>query len=300
MDIELLGKGAVPQPVDPRDFQIASAVKLVPVDWNAGMRLPDPGNEDQGSSSTCVSQATSYYHVQINPANYSRRDLYARIFLPQGGAYLRDGAYQIINKGQATRDEVPDPSPQTEINMRDKTGVNDQVEASHKEMFYFYLPSDIEWVAASVRDYKGAVIGVTGSNPGWADMENPRPPKFGEKVWGHALYAEGYHLHDGVKCIICKSSWCDVVTEHHIKQNYFASGNTFDNITMMPKGTIKMLVFFQVIGSSTVWLLADGQWVGFSDMPAFGKYVDGRPNTIIQIGQTEFDKLKKNVDVFKS
>src|SRR5204862_183203 len=104
---------------DPRDFRAEPILSASPpVDWSSPFKLPDPGNEDQGTSNSCVAQAFSYFHNQINAGNYSRRDLYSRIFQPQGGAYLRDGAAAIVAQGQATRDEVSDPDPQTETNMR--------------------------------------------------------------------------------------------------------------------------------------------------------------------------------------
>jgi hypothetical protein len=62
----------------------------------------------------------------------------------------------------------------------------------------------------------------------------------------------------------------------------------------------RMLVFFQVPGTQTKWALMDGAWVGFSDMTAFNNYVSGRPFVTINIGQSEFIKLKANADVFKS
>jgi hypothetical protein len=235
MPIENLPKGAIKSPEDPRDFKLEVLGALPPVDWSKEFRLPNPGDEDQGSSESCVAQSFSYFHNEIHPANYSRRDLYARIFLPQGGAYLRDGAAQIVANGQATRDEVPDPSPQTEAGMRDKTGVTASSEFSHKELAYYSFAPDIDTVAAAIKAYNGAVIGVYGSNPGWQDLQNPRPPKAGETKWGHALYCMGYHLHNRVKCIIAKSSWCNEVKEHHIKADYFQSGNTFDNWTIAPK-----------------------------------------------------------------
>jgi hypothetical protein len=66
-------------------------------------------------------------------------------------------------------------------------------------------------------------IGVQGDNTGWADRLNPKPPVNDD--WSHALYCMGFHMHNGVKCIICKSSWCRTgITEHHIKQAFFDSG----------------------------------------------------------------------------
>ena len=60
-----------------------------------------------------------------------------------------------------------------------------------------------------------------------------------------------------------------------------------------------MLVLFQVKGLTTIWALMDGQWVGFSDITAFNNYIGGRPNAVIQLDQSEFNKLTANADVFK-
>jgi len=239
--IERLGKGAVKDSADTRDFKAESILSAIIVDWNKGFLLPDPGNEDQGTSDSCVSQAWSYYHHQLKPKDFSRRDLFARIALNYG-AEIRDGGKAIVNEGQATRDEVPDPSPQTPQNMRDKTGITLEKEASDKELNYFVIPggnNGIDLVAGAIQAYKGVVFGVQGTNAGWQDLENPRPPSYGESGgWGHALYAMGFHLHDGQKCIIAKPSWCNVMGDkkHHIKQNYFDSGNTFNAWTLIPKG----------------------------------------------------------------
>jgi hypothetical protein len=234
--IDQLGKGCVPDVPDARDFSAEPLMGAsAPVDWNTGLRLPDPGHEDQGSSDSCVAQAWSYYHNQIHAANYSRRDLFARIAQAYG-ASIRDGGLAIVNAGQATRDEVPDPQTETPQNMRDKTGINASEELPYEELNSFVIDrNSIDVVAQGIRDYKGVVFGVTGSNEGWQDMQNPRPPASGENTWGHALYAMGYHLHNGVKCIIAKSSWCSVVQEHHISEAYFVSGNTFNAWTLISK-----------------------------------------------------------------
>lgn len=236
MSIENLPKGALPDPPDERDYRLDALSALPPVDWAKEYRLPEPPNEDQGQSDACVSYSSSYYHWQLRRKNYSRRDLFARIALASG-AYIRDGVKAIVDNGQATRNEVPDPASPTYANMRDKTGVNPQVEADDQELNYFIITDgSIDGVAAAVKAYQGVVFGVTGSNPGWKDLKNPRPPMSGEATWGHALYAMGYHLHSGIKCIIAKSSWCNSVTEHHIKEPYFKTGNTFNPWTLIPKG----------------------------------------------------------------
>lgn len=246
--IETFGKGAIPDLPDDRDLLAAPHLgALPPIDWTKEFRLPDPGDEDQGSSDSCVAQSSSYYHFQIDPANYSRRDLYCRIFQPDGGAYLRDGMTQIVSVGQDTRDHMPDPQPETETGMRDKTGLNPKLENAHQELSYKAITAVTpEAIAQSVLNFKGAIFGVSGSDEGWQDLMNPRPPQSDETVWGHALYAMGYHTHqDGQKCIIAKSSWCNEVKEHHIRANYFSGGNVFSPWTLIPKEqnmTTKFLV----------------------------------------------------------
>jgi hypothetical protein len=250
--IENLPKGALPDPVDERDYRIESLGVTPPVDFLQEFRLPDPGNEDQGTSDSCVAQAWSYYHRQLHGKDYSRRDLFCRIALDYG-AFIRDGGWQVVNNGQATRDEVSDPNPQTPQNMRDKSGTKQEYRDDDKELNFFVLPADIDSVASAIKAYKGVVFGVTGSNPGWQDLLNPRPPLPGETQWGHALYAMGYHLHDGQKCIIAKSSWCNTVNEHHIKENYFNSGFTFNPWTLIPKEQTTMKL---IKDKGTVYLVA--------------------------------------------
>jgi hypothetical protein len=87
------------------------------------------------------------------------------------------------------------------------------------------------------------VFGVFGDNAGWSDLTNPEPPRR-EAEWGHALYAMGYHLHNGRKCIIAKSSWCGAQPghrEHHIRDNYFSAGRVFNAWVLIPKERLQMI-----------------------------------------------------------
>lgn len=244
-DIQHLGKGARRAPPDKRDFQIAGhpsfAEALAAVNWNTPFILPEPPNEDQNGSSSCVGQAWSFYHWQLNQKNYSRRDLYSRIFLPGGGAYIRDGGLQIVKLGQATRNEVPDPSPETEIAMENKTGATPAAEASDRELDSFTVYLDIDAWAAAIQAYKGIVGGLEGSDIGWHNLAEPWPPLPLQPLWGHALYFFGYHMHNGQKCVIAKSSWgtAGSTTVHHIKSNYFDSAHMFDAWTLIPRSIMQ-------------------------------------------------------------
>jgi hypothetical protein len=278
--IEHLGKGALPDKPDTRDFKMSFAGPIS-VDFTKEYRVPDPGDDDQGSSDSCVAHAWSYYHKNLKGKDYSRRDLFCRIFL-DWGAYIRDGGKEIVKNGHATKDEVPDPSKQTMANMRSKAGTSADKREDDMEANYFVLPQqDINGVAWGIKNYKGVVFGVNGDNYGWRDMTNPEPPSYGVAVWGHALYAMGYHMHSGQKCIIAKSSWCKSgVKEHHIKENYFITGNTFSAWTLIPKGQF-MNEHVKIINyKGTIFI-----GVGAKDIPqaqalgeAFGKQVQVNEN----------------------
>lgn len=240
-NIDQLGKGAKPQPHDSRDYQAAVIFGFPMMDFSAGFRLPEPPDENQNGSSSCVSQAWSYYHWQLKSKDYSRRSLYSRIFLPEGGAYLRDGGKELTSTGQATRDEAQDPHPEAEMAMRYRLDITEAQEASDIEHNYFSLSNDINTLAYCIQAYKGVVFGVRGTNRSWGeDYTNPKIPAPDDyDFWHHALYGMGYHLHDEMEeCIIAKSSWCGSQPghhEHHIKKSYFDAGGTFDAWVLIPK-----------------------------------------------------------------
>lgn len=236
-----LGKGAIRAPADQTTQKFRHAFSaLPPVNWNIPFSNPEPISNDQRASSSCVGQAWSYYHEVLKLKRFSRRDIYAQIVLPGGGAYIVDGHTLIITKGQATRDELPDPEPETEANMTDRTGITLAKEASDKELEGLTVSLNIDQWAAAIKACKGVVGGLEGTNAGWADMTNPQPPKPNSAEWGHCLYFFGYHLHNGQKCVIAKSSWGTAgnTTVHHIKQNYFDSGFMFNAYTLAPRNTL--------------------------------------------------------------
>ena len=242
-EIVSLGKGALPDPYDPRDYTAEINFGAAePINWSKPLSQPEPVDFNKRSSLSCVGCGSRNLHWAIKPKDFSRRDIYSRIFLPQGGAYLRDGVKVLCDVGNQTQDECPDPKSPTEALMRQKSALPDSAGADDKEMGYFVIKNNtIDAVAQAIRDFKGASIGVTGSDAGWKDKTNPRPPKPGEPTWGHCIYAFGYHMHGGVKCIIAKSSWCSSSHKvHHIKEEYFASGNTFNGWCLIPKEDASM------------------------------------------------------------
>jgi hypothetical protein len=243
IDIKKIGKGLIKQPRDSRDLNFAMIASVAtPVDFTREYRLPNPPDKNQWYSDGCVSYATSYYHWQLKRKDYSQRDLFSRIALDYG-AILRDGVKTLCNVGQQTVVECPVPQTPTPQNMRVKSNLPDSAGMDDVEAKYWLGGASIDQLAIAVRDYRGAVFGVYGDDDGWKfELTYPDPPK--NPQWAHALYAMGYHLDNGMKCIIAKSSWCDGThNEHHIKENYFKSGNVFDGWILVPKEILMTKVF---------------------------------------------------------
>jgi hypothetical protein len=267
--ISNLPKGALPDPPDPRDYKIGF-LGAPKIDWQTPFQLPVPPDSDQAQADCCVAEAWSYYHWQLKGYTFSVRSLFA--YIAQGyGAVIRDGGLKIKKSGQETQLEAPDPSPKTPQNMRSKEGLDLEAALDDIELNSFVLPDNsIDGVAWGIKNYKGVVFGVQGTNEGWKDLLNPSPPAYGTNPeWGHALYAMGYHLHDGKKCIIAKSSWCNTgIKEHHIKDNYFVSGNTFSAWTLIPKGDQPMTKKFLVNDNGKIGVLV---LEGFTGTVAFAK-----------------------------
>lgn len=256
--IENFTKGALPDPRDDRDYSAAIIMAASPsVDWEKGFILPKPPFWDQQSSDACVGASWSYYHWQLKNKNYSRRGLFSRIALSYG-AYIRDGGLKICQIGQETNDEVADPDIRTATSMRDKTGVNDKEASDDREADSFVLPADIDSVAKAIRDYKGVVFGVIGTNEGWQNYADPRPPKDGETQWGHALYLYGYCMRNGKKCVIARSSWSE--QDHYINEDYFKNPSfIFNPWTLIPrKEQNKMSKVFIKMGDKVGVLVAEG------------------------------------------
>lgn len=233
--------GAIPETPKPTDPQLGGQVfgaSVASVDFSAGFLLDDTmPNVNQGPTNTCVGQAYSYLHAFLKGIPFSVRDLYSRIYLPNGGASIQAGGYELTTNGQATESECPDPVPETEEAMRvGSTSVN---ERQYLEASSVYIPNDISSIAAACRQYSGCVFGITGSNPGFYDMLDPRPPMQGEVTWGHCVWVKGYCVRNGARALICKSSLPEAPM-HYITEDFFTSGDTFSGMAIIPNKTMQI------------------------------------------------------------
>lgn len=283
------GTGFIPDVPDERDYNYQQTFGVAPIDWSVEFRLPEPPNENQGSSDACTAYSTSYLHWQLKGRDFSRRDLFSRI-AQQYGAYLRDAVKQITVTGQQLRSECFDPQQPNPANMRVRSTTPDNM--GNLEASYFAVnPISIDTVAQAVRDHKGCIFGVNIDWDTWTDPTNPTPPK--KNDGGHALYAMGYHTHDNQKCIIAKSSWCDQYHhEHHIKQDYFQSGNVFNPWCVVPKEVM-----------TNVKLVKNGNELGYyipcTSEDALSSYADnfGYPLPKTAEGKPDFPNIKPDITI---
>jgi hypothetical protein len=231
--------GLLPDPPDERDFRFegfgSSVLGVDDIDWDKGFNAYEalklsPITQDQGTSQSCVAQATKSYMRRVLhgvaslSSELSARFVYAQIHLPNGGAYIRDGVSTAATKGNLREVEMSsydNGNPPSEGFMRtaiiDETILN--VAKKLDKFSYRMIPGDtgnIDVFAQAIKNFHGAVGGFTGTNEGWC-RSVVRPPKTGETKWGHAVDLCGFGKLDvdvdgmkaGTKCLFTKNSWGD-------------------------------------------------------------------------------------------
>ena len=258
------GTGAIADPKDDRDFIYDDIAMGAPsVDWEKGydvekdLKITVPIKNQDGSSS-CVGQAWAYYIAIMNALEVgkhievSAKAFYSQFHLPGGGAYLRDGGKLAVNWGALTETSVPSYMPgdkaPTESFITDKSWLtpkaSEEAETLQaKEYRTIQAKSNMEMFAVAIRDNKGVVGGVYGSNNNTWGTYEPKPPKAGEDLWGHALYFGKYGIDNRGKYIATPNSWGrrgGNMTNYQdgwqkLREDYFTTGNMFNPWTVIDK-----------------------------------------------------------------
>ncbi len=257
------GTGAVPDAIDNRDFKYDElALGAAPVDWEKGYDIEKELDftlpfKNQGGSSSCVGQAWAYYNGIINLAEVeayndsSAKAYYSQIFLPGGGAYLREGGKLTVNWGAVSEQVVPsyqNGQAPTEKFITDNSWKNKKIDKlaevlQSKEYRTLSASKSMELFAQAIRDNLGVVGGVYGSNNGSWGTNEPKPPKNGEDRWGHAIYFGKFGIDSIGKYIATPNSWGtrnQVDTLHpddwqKLREDYFSSGSMFNPWTLTDK-----------------------------------------------------------------
>ena len=215
--------GAFPDRPDGRDRKIEAICAAPQIDWERGYDVEkvlgiDLQIEDQNGSSSCVGQAYAKYSEVLNYVetgkwvNHSPKSIYEQIYLPGGGAYLRDGAKIPVKEGVALEEWLPSyesGKPPSEAYMR-KALITDDI---RRKMTLYQAKeyrsigvANTDLVAWTIQNNHGAVSGASGTNNGWGDWI-VKPPKPGESVWGHAIYYKGFGQDAGRKYVDFINSW---------------------------------------------------------------------------------------------
>lgn len=177
--------------------------------WEQGFHNEDKygkiKREHQGSSKSCVGQGWSKYLEMLNKIHreafkdLSAKDIYSQIALPNGGAYIREGAKLCVNTGICEEPFMPSYLPNgnnpTEPFMKDRIIVDEQGYLSSRDKF-----KALRFVFLDLQNPLGPDV-VT--DEGWETIRQIIW-QFGGFVSGykrHAMYAAGYGLIDNKKTI---------------------------------------------------------------------------------------------------
>ena len=320
------GKGLIVRGPDPRDVKFKDFIPLgaTPIDWNKGFDLRDLFNlriEDQGSSSSCVSQSWSTYAEILDkietgkPIHISARGIYSLIFIPpDGGAYLYKGGSILIHRGGVEESITPsymDGNPPTEEFMRIRNDSDLAIRNAgiRKISGYAVVSSDIEEMARAIQINNGVVFGVIGDNAGW-QTAYPLPPTT-STTWGHAILAIGFKIINGKKHIIFQNSWSLGWGDNgfgYLSEDYFKAGRVIDGYTAVDLPNqyldqINMKRVIQLEGTKDQYLVNGTTKILIPDLPTRDLLIEleiipvGLPETVTK---AVFDSLTLSSKVLPS
>ncbi len=201
---EYSGTGAVPDKGDYRDFEYIPSMGAGPVDWETGYDVEKDINikipiKDQNGSSSCVSQAWSYYVAVLDAVEnkvyteVSAKAIFSQIFLSYG-AYIRDGAKLIVNWGSLPENLVSsydNGKPPRDPFIKDNKWKNSEMDKKAnilkaKEYRMLLGKYSMDDFARAIKNNKGVVTGLfVGNNKSWRTLD-PTPSV---RTLGHCFTA---------------------------------------------------------------------------------------------------------------
>lgn len=233
------GTGAIIDKKDKRDYQFKDiAMGLSPFDWTLGYDIEQVikkllNSKDQNGSGSCGGQAWGYYGEVLDPENEekSAKFIYSNTFVLPAGSAGRTNCDFVIKKGWG--DERITPSydnglPPSEAFMQRHEDISNEAwnhALLDKGLSYANVASNIDDIALAIRENKGCILGVHGTNNGTWLSKFPTPPiTINNQCWAHWLYAGKAVMINEKKYIGVKNSWGDEVGEHgwqYLGEEYF-------------------------------------------------------------------------------
>ena len=259
--IDILGvhpTGALLKTVDERDYTFDSPEiggASLPFDWNAGYDVENEigillPTKNQGQAGSCGGETistvgqcvTSFYLGE--KSEKSAKAPYSQVFVQGGGSSSR--ALGEIYKNQGIYKESLVPSymsgnPPTEAFMEQASDITPEARADAaltKGLFaYAYMNLDIDTMAQALRDHKGILIGIHGSNNGTWLSSRPSPVQNGA-FWAHFMAGGKANMDNGKKTIWAKQSWGSSVAPETnayqaITEDHFNAGRIWDGMVLV-------------------------------------------------------------------
>lgn len=320
IDISKFNNGALPDPIDERDFsyeQIMGAGQL-PDEYCVLDELPYKIKiENQGSSSSCVGQSISKYIEILNyfdekkQKDASAKFAYSRIFLPQGGAYIRDAMALAVDVGICEESldlSYENGNPPSENYIRIKNETQEAIENAKvyqgKEYRSIWHKENIDIIKQAIYDNKGVIMGFAGDNEGWQGKDGiVYPPKADNlKPWGHSVLGIGWKKINGQDYLIILNSWSEnwgVGGLGYIHPSYFGTGNIFSIWTLTDKQNNEMpkyQLIKKIADEDVYYLDTTGFKVQIGDAETFNAFKGqlwGEWSEIKEISADEFKIIPK-------
>lgn len=313
-----LTSGLYDDRIDNRDYDFENDIcgggPMFKPEWERGYLLEPYQKkivriEHQGKSLTCVGQAYSKYAEVLNwfdvkeIQDLSSRDLYSRIYLPQGGASLSTGVKELVKKGVNLESDVPSYDQngialsESEFRSVNRTQELKEKALHFKGLSYYTVRPDIELMAMAVVMGHGFVFGARGNNKGWASGY----VKYLANSWGHAIYAIGYGIKDDKKGIYFANSWGKVWGEDgigFIDEDYFKTKMVFPGRVIIDNPNIEDSLPMNTIqkkGEPPIYIRCDSKkkLIHIADWPCYlRKLAYGQIKSFVQV-----DELPKGYEI---
>lgn len=327
--------GCFEDPISSKDYHyedlIACGAIDTQVDWEKGFDIEDTvalKREHQNGSLSCVGQATSKIGEVLNYletqelVDFSAKRIYSNIRLENGGSFTAHACQFVIDNGFLP--ESIDPSydngkPPTEDYIKQKKELTEEekkLEKYYGALRYFYVDSmgsqSMENLAIAIKNHGGVLLGAGGSNEGWGSAD-VRPPRAGENIWHHLMFAIGYGIRNGRKYIKVLNSWGENYGDkgcNYIYEDYVTSGHLHRAVVLVDKANIKenlyrlvkekgkSAVYVHDMFMDTYYAISDGEGIAGGDLLKVmsGTYKNAN---IIVVDTLNQSKIKGSVRAIK-
>jgi len=206
IDVSKFGKGGLLRDLSVKDyrFELLPQAPTLPEEYEIKF---EGKIKNQGTSSSCVSQAVSYYAEVLNYletkswVSLSPRYLYSAVWQkPYGGSYTKDNMAIVCNKGIAPEENVPSykqGQPPDEEFMRQKDDIDifdDYAALTYvSEKYFTWDNTNIDLYKQAILRGNGCVAICWGNNYLWQNARILLPDNRQQLNWLHGVYFVGWN-----------------------------------------------------------------------------------------------------------